>query len=84
MEQGSGRDRKHVQTREGYYGYVFRNSQTVLPSRTDALLPVPLRGLFPGPLWPRIALALVLAARALVLMVQFLFPWLAQFTQLTD
>jgi hypothetical protein len=38
----------------------------------------------PGPLWLRIATALVLAAGALVLMVQFLFPWLAQFTQLTD
>jgi hypothetical protein len=38
----------------------------------------------PGPLWLRIAAALVLAAGALVLMVQFLFPWLAQFTQLTD
>jgi hypothetical protein len=44
-------------------------------------------GLFrclPDPLWLRIAAALVLAAGALVLMVQFLFPWLAQFTQLTD
>ena len=36
-------DRIYVQTREGYYVYVFRNSQTVLPSRTDVLLPVPLR-----------------------------------------
>ena len=34
-------DRIYVQTREGYYVYVFRNSQTVLPSRTDVLLPVP-------------------------------------------
>ena len=28
-------DRIYVQTREGYYVYVFRNSQTGLPSRTD-------------------------------------------------
>ena len=34
-------DRIYVQTREGYYVYVFRNSQIVLPSRTDVLLPVP-------------------------------------------
>lgn len=34
-------DRIYVRTREGYYVYVFRNSQTVLPSRTDVLLPVP-------------------------------------------
>jgi len=34
-------DRIYVQTREGYYIYVFRNSQIVLPSRTDVLLPVP-------------------------------------------
>jgi sortase A len=36
-------DRIYVQTREGYYVYVFRNSQIVLPSRTDVLLPVPAR-----------------------------------------
>ncbi|MFF2242699.1 class E sortase [Arthrobacter sp. NPDC058130] len=36
-------DRIYVQTREGYYVYVFRNSQIVLPSRTDVLLPVPTR-----------------------------------------
>jgi sortase A len=36
-------DRIYVQTREGYYVYVFRNSQTVLPSRTDVLLPVPMQ-----------------------------------------
>jgi sortase A len=34
-------DRIYVQTREGYYVYVFRNSQIVLPSRADVLLPVP-------------------------------------------
>lgn len=36
-------DRIYVQTREGYYVYVFRNSQTVLPTRTDVLLPVPMQ-----------------------------------------
>lgn len=36
-------DRIYVQTREGYYVYVFRNSEIVLPSRTDVLLPVPSR-----------------------------------------
>ncbi|MCU1531496.1 MAG: class sortase [Arthrobacter sp.] len=34
-------DRIYVQTRDGYYVYVFRNSQIVLPSRRDVLLPVP-------------------------------------------
>lgn len=34
-------DRIYVQTRDGYYVYVFRNSEIVLPSRTDVLLPVP-------------------------------------------
>jgi hypothetical protein len=38
----------------------------------------------PGLLWPRIVTSLVLAAAALVLMVQSLFSWLAQFTQLSD
>ncbi len=38
----------------------------------------------PGPLWLRIVIALVLAAGALVLMVEFLFPWMAELTQLTD
>ena len=38
----------------------------------------------PGPLWLRILTSLVLAAAALVLMVQFLFPGLSQFTQFTD
>jgi hypothetical protein len=38
----------------------------------------------PGPLWLRIVTALVLAAVVLVLMVQVLFPWMAQFTQFTD
>ncbi|WP_354239276.1 class E sortase [Arthrobacter sp. UYEF20] len=34
-------DRIYVQTRDGYYIYVFRNSEIVLPTRTDVLLPVP-------------------------------------------
>jgi sortase A len=34
-------DRIYVQTREGYYVYRFRNSEIVLPSGTDVLLPVP-------------------------------------------
>lgn len=38
----------------------------------------------PGPLWLRIVFSLVLVAVALVLMVQFLFPWMSHFTQFTD
>jgi hypothetical protein len=38
----------------------------------------------PRPLWLRIAAALVLVTGGLVLMVQFLFSWMAQFTQFTD
>jgi hypothetical protein len=38
----------------------------------------------PGPLWLRILTSLVLISVALVLMVQFLFPWMSQFTQFTD
>jgi uncharacterized protein YhdP len=38
----------------------------------------------PGPLWLRIVASLVLLAGVLVLMVQFLFPWMSQFTQFTD
>lgn len=34
-------DRIYVQTKDGYYTYVYRNNQIVLPSRTDVLLPVP-------------------------------------------
>jgi sortase A len=34
-------DRIYVQTKEGYYVYVYRNSEIVLPTRTDVLLPVP-------------------------------------------
>lgn len=34
-------DKIYVQTKDGYYTYVFRNNQIVLPSRADVLLPVP-------------------------------------------
>lgn len=34
-------DKIYVQTKDGYYTYVFRNNQIVLPTRTDVLLPVP-------------------------------------------
>jgi sortase A len=36
-------DKIYVQTVNGFYVYVFRNSQVVLPDRTDVLLPVPLQ-----------------------------------------
>jgi len=38
----------------------------------------------PGPLWLRIVTSVVLLAAALVLMVQFLFPWMSEYTQFTD
>ncbi len=38
----------------------------------------------PGSLWLRIVTALVLLVGGLVLMVEFLFPWMSQFTQFTD
>ncbi len=38
----------------------------------------------PGPLWLRILASLALIAGALVLMVQFLFPWMSGFTAFTD
>ncbi|WP_245827756.1 class E sortase [Sinomonas mesophila] len=34
-------DRIYLQTRDAYYTYVFRNSEIVLPTATDILLPVP-------------------------------------------
>lgn len=34
-------DKIYVQTKDGYYTYVFRNNQIVLPTRGDVLLPVP-------------------------------------------
>ncbi|WP_255769453.1 class E sortase [Pseudarthrobacter sulfonivorans] len=36
-------DKIYVQTKDGYYVYVFRNNQIVMPSRTDVLEPVPTR-----------------------------------------
>ncbi|MDP5226924.1 MULTISPECIES: class E sortase [Arthrobacter] len=34
-------DHVYVQTRQGYYTYVYRNTEIVLPRRVDVLLPVP-------------------------------------------
>lgn len=34
-------DRIYVQTADGFYTYVFRNQEIVLPDRTDVILPVP-------------------------------------------
>lgn len=34
-------DRIYVQTKDGYYSYVYRNNQIVLPNRVDVLAPVP-------------------------------------------
>lgn len=36
-------DKIYVQTKDGYYIYVFRNNQIVMPDRTDVLEPVPTR-----------------------------------------
>jgi sortase A len=36
-------DKIYVQTRDGYYVYVFRNNRIVMPSNADVLLPVPSR-----------------------------------------
>lgn len=36
-------DKIHVQTKDGYYTYVYRNSQIVMPHRTDVIAPVPTR-----------------------------------------
>lgn len=38
----------------------------------------------PGPLWMRILLSAALLAGALFLLVDFVFPWLADVTNLTD
>lgn len=38
----------------------------------------------PGPLWVRILTSAALVAVALVLLVQFVFPWISQFTSLTN
>lgn len=34
-------DRVYVQTKDGYYTYVYRNNQIVLPDRVDVIAPVP-------------------------------------------
>lgn len=34
-------DKIYIQTKDGYYTYVFRNNQIVMPHRADVLLPVP-------------------------------------------
>ncbi|WP_269937644.1 class E sortase [Arthrobacter sp. HY1533] len=34
-------DKIYIQTKDGYYTYVFRNNQVVMPNRADVLLPVP-------------------------------------------
>lgn len=36
-------DEIYVQTQDGYYTYVYRNTQIVLPDRVDVLAPVPTR-----------------------------------------
>jgi hypothetical protein len=38
----------------------------------------------PGPLWLRIATSVLLVFAALVLMAQFLVPWMSAFTPFTD
>ena len=38
----------------------------------------------PGPLWVRILTSVVLVAVAVILMIEFLFTWVSQFTTLTD
>ena len=38
----------------------------------------------PGPLWLRILISAALLAGALFLLVEFVFPWLADLTNLTD
>ncbi|MCC9197384.1 class E sortase [Arthrobacter sp. zg-Y820] len=34
-------DKIYVQTKDGYYSYVYRNNQIVLPDRVDVIAPVP-------------------------------------------
>lgn len=38
----------------------------------------------PGPLWLRIVLALVLLASAVLLLMEFVFPWLSAYSPLGD
>ncbi|WP_323959895.1 hypothetical protein [Arthrobacter sp. JZ12] len=40
--------------------------------------------LLPGPLWLRIIWAILLVCAALVALVTWVFPWMAQFSPLTD
>lgn len=39
---------------------------------------------FPGPLWLRIIWSILLIAGALAVLVAWVFPWLSQFSPLTD
>lgn len=38
----------------------------------------------PGPLWLRIIFALVLIAAAILLLMNFVFPWLSQYSPFTE
>ena len=38
----------------------------------------------PGPLWVRIIVSILLIAGAVLLLLQFVFPWISQFNPLTD
>lgn len=38
----------------------------------------------PGPLWVRMIVSILLIAGAVLLLLQFVFPWLSQFNPLTD
>lgn len=38
----------------------------------------------PGPLWVRVITALVLAACSLLVLMEFVFPWLSQYSPLGD
>lgn len=38
----------------------------------------------PGPLWVRVVIAVVLVAVAVLLLMQYVFPWFSQFSPLTD
>jgi len=38
----------------------------------------------PGPLWVRIIVSILLIVGAVLLLLQFVFPWLSQFNPLTD
>ena len=38
----------------------------------------------PGPLWMRILLSILLVAAAVLLLMEYVFPWLSQFNPLTE